>query len=365
MIYIGADHRGFVLKNQLVKKLQESGFSVIDLGNDHLDSRDDYVDFAFKVAESVVADQGSKGIILCGSGAGMDMAANKVPGIRSALVFDAARAKQAREHEDANVISLPADVLETGKAWEIVQTFLKTNFSGDIRHKRRLSKMETLQGIWKKIKKTPVTIKDSKIEQVAIFGFADAKENSSLYKETYKVAYELAKAGYSVVDGGGPGVMKAASTGAKAAGGKVVGVTFYPNEAEHFEGRCLDNPLDVEIETKNYLERTLTLLKEGQVYVIFNGATGTLSEFAMAWGLARLYFGHHKPLILYGKFWKKIMKTLKENMLIRPEENKVYKIVSSPREVLGAIQEFEKEIEAGEHKYLTLDKDEEAFLIPR
>jgi len=225
--------------------------------------------------------------------------------------------------------------------------------------------METLRKIWKKFGKKSTLEKARNVEQVAIFGFADAKENTPLYKETYKVAFELARAGYTVVDGGGPGVMQAASCGAKAAGGRVVGVTFYPKEAEHFEGRCLANPLDEEIETKNYLERTLTLLKEGQVYIVFNGASGTLSEFAMAWGLARLYLGHHKPLILYGKFWKKVMKVLQDNMMIRPEESSVYKIVSSPREVLKAIRQFEKEIEAGEHTNLTVSRDEEAFVIPR
>src|SRR5207237_8299089 len=93
------------------------------------------------------------------------------------------------------------------------------------------------------------------------------------------------------------------------------------------------------------------LLKEGQVYVIFNGGTGTVSEFGMAWGLARLYFGHHKPLILYGKFWEKIIAAFKENMELRPEELKVFKIVDSPEEVLKAIVEFEKEIQRGEHNH--------------
>lgn len=365
MIYLGADHRGFDLKQKLYQKLVDAGYKIIDLGNDHLDPQDDYVDFAVKVAEAVVLDPKNRGIVLCGSGAGVDMVSNKVPGIRSALVFDVARAKQAREHEDANIISLSADTLDVKTAWEIVQVFLNTNFSGDVRHVRRLSKMGALQNIWHKVNKTSTVEKVEGIEQIAIFGFADAQESSSLYKDAYQVAFQLAKAGYTVVDGGGPGVMKAASCGAKAAGGKVIGVTFYPKEAEHFEGRCLENPLDVEIEAKNYLERTLTLLKEGQVYVIFNGASGTLSEFAMAWGLARLYLGHHKPLILYGKFWEKVMKVLSENMMIRPEESKVYKIVSSPKEVLLAIRKFEEEIKAGEHEHLTIDKDEEAFVIPR
>lgn len=176
-----------------------------------------------------------------------------------------------------------------------------------------------------------------------------------MYQDAFDVAFALAKIGYTVVDGGGPGVMKAASLGAKAGGGKVIGVTFYPEDVTNFEGRCLENPIDKEIKTESYVERTLTLMKESQIYVVFNGASGTLSEFAMAWGLARLYFGHHKPIILYGNFWKKIMKALKKNMLLRPIENKVYKIVDCPKEVLRAIIDFEEEVEQGHDDYLKIN----------
>ncbi|MDO8638668.1 MAG: LOG family protein [Candidatus Daviesbacteria bacterium] len=212
--------------------------------------------------------------------------------------------------------------------------------------------MEPLIRAWKKITKKEIPQKADSIEQVAIFGSAEAEPNSKLFKETYQVAEALAKSGYIVVDGGGPGVMKAASLGAKAGGGKVIGVTLYPKDCKNFEGRDEDNPIDQEIKTDTYVERTLTLMKEGQVYVVFNGASGTMSEFAMAWGLARLYFGHHKPIILYGNFWKKIMKVLHQNLVLRPEETKVYKIVDSPKGVLLAIKKFEEEISQGEHKHL-------------
>ncbi len=187
------------------------------------------------------------------------------------------------------------------------------------------------------------------IEQVAIFGYADAKPGEPLFEEVVKVSKLLAKAGYTVVDGGGPGVMRAASNGAKEAGGKVIAVTLHSKELTHFEGQDPFNVFDTEIETKNYIERTLTLMKEGQVYVVFKGGTGTISEFAMAWGLARLYFGHHKPLILYGKFWENIIESFKKNMLMRPEEFKVFKIVDNPNQVLTAIKIFEEEIERGKH----------------
>ncbi len=145
MIYLGADHRGFDLKERLKKRLMDEGFKVIDLGNDHLDPQDDYVDFAHKVADAVVGGEKNRGIILCGSGAGVDMVANKIDRIRSALVFDVPRAIQARQHEDANVISLPADTLDEEEAYKIVKAFLETEFSGEARHVRRLEKLEEVE----------------------------------------------------------------------------------------------------------------------------------------------------------------------------------------------------------------------------
>lgn len=200
--------------------------------------------------------------------------------------------------------------------------------------------------------------KAESIHQVAIFGSSHTEDNSVLYNEAFAVCKRLAEAGYVVADGGGPGVMRAASLGAKAGGGKVIGVTFQAKEIMHFEGRDLLNKIDVEIKTKNYLERTLTLLKEGQVYVVFNGGTGTISEFGMAWGLAKLYFGHHKPLILYGKFWKNIIEAFKDNMIMRPEELEVYKIVDSPDEVLKAILDFEMELKMGQHTHIKAITDD-------
>lgn len=212
--------------------------------------------------------------------------------------------------------------------------------------------MEPLIKVWEKITKEAVPEKANSIEQVAIFGSAEALPKSKLFKEAFVVAETLAKSGYIVVDGGGPGVMRAASLGAKSGGGKVIGVTLYPKDCKNFEGRDPENLIDKEIKTDTYVERTLTLMSEGQVYVIFNGASGTMSEFAMAWGLARLHFGHHKPLILYGNFWKKIMKVLQNNLVLRPEEMKVYKIVNSPKGVLTAIKQFETEISQGKHQHL-------------
>lgn len=145
MIYIAADHRGFELKQKIYKHLLDEGMQITDLGNDHLDPNDDYPEFAQKVAEATAGDAQNRGILLCGSGAGVDIVANKVPGIRSALVFDLERAIQAREHEDVNVISLPADTLDEEGAWEIVSAFLNTPFSNDPRHVRRLEEVEEVE----------------------------------------------------------------------------------------------------------------------------------------------------------------------------------------------------------------------------
>jgi uncharacterized protein (TIGR00725 family) len=183
----------------------------------------------------------------------------------------------------------------------------------------------------------------AKFEKIAIFGFADAHEDRPVWKDAFETAKLLAQDGYTVINGGGPGVMKAATLGAKEANGKVVGVTFYPKDAPYFEGRDKSNPIDQEIKTSNYLERTLRLLDEGDAYIIFKGGTGTISEFGMAWGLARLYFGHHKPFILFGEFWHEIMEAFGKNMFIRGEELKVYRIVDTPEEVLQEIHLLEGE----------------------
>jgi len=196
------------------------------------------------------------------------------------------------------------------------------------------------------------TKKAKNIEQVAIFGSSHTAFDSDLAKQAFEVAKKLAEAGYIVVDGGGPGVMRAATMGAKQGEGKVIGIVLEADQAMHYEGRDPENKFDIEIRAKNYVERTLALMREGQVYVIFNGGTGTISEFGMAWGLAKLYFGHHKPLILYGQFWENIITTFKENMLITKEEQTVYKIVNTAEGVLEAILEFEEELEKGMHEHL-------------
>lgn len=194
------------------------------------------------------------------------------------------------------------------------------------------------------------------IKTVACFGFADAGPDEPLFRDAYGVGAALAKAGYVVANGGGPGVMRATSEGAKSAGGHVVGVTFYPENMANFEGKDKNNPIDEEIKASNYLERTLKLLDVSQAYVIFKGGTGTISEFGMAWGLARLYFGHHKPLLLYGKFWENIMAAFLANMRMRPEEFQVYRVVTTPEEVVKSLEMFEFMLEHEPHVFNPAEK---------
>ena len=181
------------------------------------------------------------------------------------------------------------------------------------------------------------------IRKVTFFGFSEAKPEDQVYQDAFETAKLLAKEDYVVLNGGGPGIMKASSLGAKEAGGKTIGVTFYPAGATHFEGRDPSNLIDEEIKCPSYVERTLKLIELGDVYVIFSGGTGTISEFGMAWGLARIYFGNHKPFILFGSFWHEITEAMGKNMLLRPEALRVYKIVTKPQEVLEAIQDFDQE----------------------
>jgi len=203
------------------------------------------------------------------------------------------------------------------------------------------------------------TNNSKKIRQISYFGFASADEDDPLYQEAFECAKYLAGKGFVSINGGGPGTMRAVSEGAKAAGGTVIGVTFYPKDMATFEGRDPKNPLDQEIITKNYLERTLKLLELGDIYVIFRGGTGTISEFGMAWGLAKLYIGHHKPLILYGEFWNEIIKTFRDNMRIGLDALEVYKVVNSPEEAYRAIETFEELLKTKEHAH----KEERAFQL--
>lgn len=189
---------------------------------------------------------------------------------------------------------------------------------------------------------------------ISFLGYSASIQTDPEYRAAYETGKLLAEHGYTIVNGGGPGVMQASTLGANAGGGRAIGVTFYPKSISNFEGRTLTNPISEEVITENYLARTLKLLELGHMYIFFNGGTGTISEFGMAWGLARLYFGHHKPLILYGDFWQEIVDTFRKNMRLRPEEMEVFKIVNSPEKALAAIVNFEEKFAKGKHDHIKI-----------
>lgn len=142
-IAIGCDHGGFALKEIIKTWLAEAGHEIDDVGTYNEESCD-YPDFGQKVAEIVLAGGAQRGILICGTGLGMSMTANRVKGIRAALCTDPYMARMAREHNDANVLVLGGRVVGTGLAEEIVNTWLTTEFAGG-RHERRINKIDTLE----------------------------------------------------------------------------------------------------------------------------------------------------------------------------------------------------------------------------
>jgi ribose 5-phosphate isomerase B len=137
-VHIGSDHAGFELKNFLVAELGSEGHDVVDHGPEAYDAEDDYPTYCIPAAEGMVADPGSLAIVIGGSGNGEQIAANKVVGTRAALAYDHETATLARQHNDANVISIGARMHTQEEALEMVRLFLGTPFSGDERHARRI-----------------------------------------------------------------------------------------------------------------------------------------------------------------------------------------------------------------------------------
>ncbi|MDA0564917.1 ribose-5-phosphate isomerase [Streptomonospora sp. S1-112] len=137
-VYLGSDHAGFDLKEHLVTWLKEQGHEVVDAGPAALDPADDYPPFVLRAAEGVAGDPGALGVVLGGSGNGEQIAANKVKGVRAALAWSEETARLAREHNDANVLSLGARMHTAEEATSFVAVFLATPYSGEERHSRRI-----------------------------------------------------------------------------------------------------------------------------------------------------------------------------------------------------------------------------------
>lgn len=144
-VALGCDHGGFALKPIVIEELKKLGHAVIDCGARALDPSDDYPDFAEKVAEAVADGRAERGIVLCGSGAGACVVANKVPGVRAAICHDSYSAHQGVEHDDLNVLCLGARIIGSEMARELVQAFLNARFSDEERHRRRLEKVLVIE----------------------------------------------------------------------------------------------------------------------------------------------------------------------------------------------------------------------------
>ena len=138
-VYLGSDHAGLELKTALVAWLGEAGHEAVDCGPAVYDPQDDYPVYVMRAAEGVIGDPGSLGIVIGGSGNGEQIAANKVPGVRAALAWTTETAQLARQHNDANVLSLGARMYPLADAIEFANIFVSTPFSGEARHARRLA----------------------------------------------------------------------------------------------------------------------------------------------------------------------------------------------------------------------------------
>ena len=143
-VVVGADHGGFALKNELVSRLLDR-CEVSDIGAHTYEATDDYPDFAYGVAQEVVSGKAKRGILICGSGVGASIAANKVPGIRAALCHDTYSAHQGVEHDDMNVLCLGARVVGIELAYEVVVVFLNAKFGGEKRFRRRVDKIINME----------------------------------------------------------------------------------------------------------------------------------------------------------------------------------------------------------------------------
>ncbi|MBU0650105.1 LOG family protein, partial [Patescibacteria group bacterium] len=169
-------------------------------------------------------------------------------------------------------------------------------------------------------------------------GGAGWQPDSEVYEQAYETARLLAQNGYEIVNGGGPGVMKAATLGAKMGGGKTLIVTYHPNKPKrHYEGIDPTNMADQEIKTLDYFDRTKVILQNTDVHIVFNGSLGTLSEFGMTWISSWIHEPNHKPIIMFGSFWRDILDTMQKYLLISDQERNMLKVCSSPQEVLDYI----------------------------
>ncbi len=199
-----------------------------------------------------------------------------------------------------------------------------------------------------------MTEKTSKnIVKVAIFGDGAAKLADEHYQQARESGKLLAQKGYVVVNGGGPGVMLAATEGAKDEGGKVEVVILDPNKQPlNYEGVSRENveKADLILETNDYSERLNKLVEIADAFLIFKGGTGTLSEIGLTWQMAKFEHGKHEPLIFVGKCWENIIPSIIKDLNFEKIEEEVVRVVETPAEaieVLGEITSYKEEVGLG------------------
>ena len=183
---------------------------------------------------------------------------------------------------------------------------------------------------------------DKMIKRVTFFGDGEAEKNEKHYRDAMKVAKLLAENGYIIVNGGGPGVMRAATEGAKMGKGRVeVVILDEDKQPDNYEGVDKDNlrQADKIVSMPTYESRLKKLMELGDAFVIFKGGTGTISEIGMTWNRAKYDFGHHEPLIFFGKFWKKIIKDLIRDLDLEDKEKEVVMVATKAKEVLTSLKE--------------------------
>lgn len=182
---------------------------------------------------------------------------------------------------------------------------------------------------------------NEKIKSVAFLGGAGWKESDLPYKGAYDTAKILADNGFDIVNGGGPGVMRASTEGAKAAGKNAIAITYHPNKIKrHYEGVDPKNNFEHEIITLDYFDRTKVMLQTTDAHIVFNGSIGTLSELGMTWISSWIHYPHAKPIVLFGDFWNEYINFVKKYMLLDHGEENMMKICHSPEEVLEYLQNF-------------------------
>lgn len=140
-VAIGTDHAGFELKQAIVQHLADSGHEAVDVGAREYDPEDDYPEFAFAVGDLVRRGEADRGIVLCGSGVGSNIAANKLPGVRACVCHDTYSARQGVEHDDMNVLCLGGRIVGRSLAGELVEAFLNAHYDAEFRHARRVEKI--------------------------------------------------------------------------------------------------------------------------------------------------------------------------------------------------------------------------------